>query len=187
MRRLVIHPDDTSTAFLSRVYENFDEVTLVRGDVSRSELEDLIGTHDQVTVMGHGTRDGLLSVGSFPDSPGYVIDDSFASLLAEKRSSVFIWCNAHEYVERHCLNGFYTGMFVSELGEAHLMGINGATQCEVDESNDLFANTVGASFTQGPRLMHAAARKRYGHLAKYNQIAEYNREKLYLSSNGQTK
>ncbi len=185
MKRLVIHPNDASTAFLTKVYENLDGVTLVQGDVTGAEIKRLIATHDQVMMMGHGSAFGLMSVGQFPDAPGHVIDDSFAPLLAEKDDSVFIWCNADEYVHRNRLKGFYTGMFISEVDEAYLMGIGETTQSEVDESNDLFVQAVGGLSACGPRLMHAAARHKYGHLARSNRIAKYNHERLFLSDGAQ--
>lgn len=182
-QKLVIHPRDPSTVFLNKVYENLDldEVTLVQGHVSKNQLRGLIDAHDQIMMMGHGTGAGLLSVGQFPGAPLYIIDDSFAPLLAEKSNSVFIWCNADQFVSHHNLRGFYTGMFVSEVAEASLMGLGSTTQREIDESNSTFVESIAAFSGHGPRMMHAAARQKYGNLATYNQVAKYNHERLYIS------
>ena len=182
MKTLVIHPKDNSTVFLTKAYESLDDVTLVQGDATKEQIGDMISSHDQIMMMGHGTSDGLLSVGQFPDASGYIIDDSFASLLAEKNNSVFIWCNADQYVNRHQLSGFYTGMFISEVAEAYLMGLDGTTQEEVDESNQTFVETIGALADRGPRLMHAMARHKYGQLTRHNRVARYNHERLYVSA-----
>jgi len=180
MKTLVIHPKDDSTVFLNKVYESLGDVTLIQGGVSRDRLKDMVGSHDQIMMMGHGTPHGLMSVGQF-NGNGYVIDDSFALQLAEKNNSIFIWCNADQYVNQNELSGFYIGMFISEVAEANLLGLGGTTQNEVDESNNLFVETIGAFADRGPRLMHAAARHRYERLTSHNRVAKYNYERLYVS------
>lgn len=184
MKKLVIHPKDDTTVFLTKAYERLDDVTLVQGNVTKNQIRDMISSHDQTIMLGHGTAAGLLSVGQFPGAPGHIIDHSFASQLAAKNDSVFIWCNADQYVNRYRLSGFSTGMFISEVSEAYLMGLGSTTQREVDESNGLFVETIGAVADRGPRLMHAAARHRYGQLANRNRVAKYNHERLYLSGGG---
>lgn len=182
MKTLVIHPEDRSTRFLSRVYENIDVTTLVTGGVSQLELRDMIESHDQVMMMGHGSPLGLMSMGKFPEN-GFVINDSHAPLLAKKDNSVFIWCYADQYVHYNELKGFYTGMFISEPNEAWMMNIK-ATDPEVEESNDVFGKTVGMMASRGPRLMWAAATHKgghYGRLAEKNAVARYNHERLYFS------
>ena len=184
MKTLVIHPKDESTEFLKKAYGSLADLTLVRGDATKNQIRSMIHSHDQVMMMGHGTPSGLLSVGQFPGALGHIIDDSVTPLLAEKENSVFIWCNADQFVIRNELSGFYTGMFISEVGEAYLMGLRGTTQREVDKSNDSFVETIGAFADRGPRLMHAAARHRYGQFTSHNRVAKYNRERLYVSGEG---
>jgi hypothetical protein len=181
MNRLVIHPKDRSTAFLARIYQGLDNVTLVDGGVSRNDLEDMVRDHDQVMMMGHGSPYGLMSVGQFPDRGFNVIDDSFKPVLAEKGNSVFIWCHADQYVKFHKLKGFCTGMFVSELSEARMMGIKDANAMDVDESNSLFAEAVGRIADTHPTMMHAAAKHQYGRLVAVNPVAQYNHERLYVT------
>ena len=43
--------------------------------------------------------------------------------LKKKDNSVFIWCNADQFVNRYNLKGFYTGMFISEVMEAVFCGL----------------------------------------------------------------
>jgi len=182
MKTLVIHPKDESTDFLNKVYRSIDNLTLVRDQATKNQISAMIRSHDQVMMMGHGTPNGLLSVGQFPGALGYIIDDTFAPLLAEKANSVFIWCNADQFVIKNGLGGFYTGMFISEVAEAYLMGFRDTTQREVDESNGSFVETVGTFADRGPRLMHAAARHKYGRLASHNRVAKHNYERLYVCS-----
>jgi hypothetical protein len=181
MKRLVIHPKDRSTTFLTQIYQELDNVTLVDGGVSRNDLEDMVRDHDQVMMMGHGSPFGLMSVGQFPGRPFNVIDDTFAPLLEEKDNSVFIWCNADQYVKFNKLRGFYTGMFISELSEALIMGVNDANEDDVNESNYSFVRTVSKLADFGPDLMHAAARHEYGKLTAVNPVVRYNHERLYIT------
>jgi len=180
MKQLIIHPEDRSTIFLSRLYRDLPDATIVTGGVPRAHLRKMIDQHDQVIMMGHGSPYGLLSVGRF-NGHGYVIDDSFAGQLSERDNSVFIWCNADAFVKWHRLRGFYTGMFISESAEAHMCGIPVAREDEIEESNDTFMDVVGRFIRHEPRLIWAAARHEYGKLAQRNPVAAYNHRRLYLS------
>ena len=181
MKTLVIHPRDGTTTFLNRVYEDLNEVTLVRGGADQAQIRDMIDSHDQVMLMGHGTANGLLSVGQFPDVTGYVVDAHLAPALAEKKNAVFIWCNADQYVIANELWGFYTGMFISEVCEAYLMGLTCASERQVKESNVWFGRTVGNAAKRGVEQMYAAATDRYGRLAKCNPVVQYNHARMYIS------
>ncbi len=179
MNKLVIHPNDPSTTFLSKVYENLSDVTLVRGGVEKNELMTMVDSHDQVIMLGHGTPHGLMSVGQFPGR-GFVIDDSFAPTLAKKNNSIFVWCNADQYVDWNMLRGFYTGMFVSEVSEAYMMGLRGVGQSDVDESNYAFVDILNQVAHEHPETMHASMKDRYGVLAHCNPVAQYNHDRLYV-------
>ena len=79
MSTLVIHPEDSSTWFLNRVYEDIEDLTLVTGNVSKDEVKSMIRDHDRIMMMGHGSPRGLFSVGQFPsvNNNCYIIDESF--------------------------------------------------------------------------------------------------------------
>ena len=62
MKTLVIHPQDDSTFFLDIVYRNIEDLTLITGGVSKSELREEIERHDRIMMMGHGSPGGLFSV-----------------------------------------------------------------------------------------------------------------------------
>ena len=50
MKTLVIHPEDSSTWFLNRVYENIENLTLVTGNVSKEEVKSMIRDHDRTSI-----------------------------------------------------------------------------------------------------------------------------------------
>jgi hypothetical protein len=103
------------------------------------------------------------------------------SLLKEKDNSVFIWCNADQFVEYHGLEGFYSGMFISEVGEANYCGLPGMDQSEVDESNYAFVNIISKYINEDKNIIHENVKKEYGILAEENPIALYNNNRLYKS------
>jgi len=176
MKTLIIHPKDSSTNFLRSVYESISDFTLITSG-EKSEVIRQIKNHDRIMMMGHGTPWGLLSVGQFDNL--YVIDDSTASHL-EGKECVFIWCNADKYVTRHSLKGLFSGMFISEVGEALMMGLPLVPQKTVDESNHLFAKVLGQGIERG--LYHAYHKMLgfYETLANRNIVAKYNVQRLHL-------
>ena len=95
-------------------------------------------------MMGHGSPSGLFGIGF---DRLFVVDVGLVEYLKKKENNVFIWCNADRFVNRFQLDGFYTGMFISEVGEAYYCGLPNIPQNVVDESNNQFANWVGELFT----------------------------------------
>jgi hypothetical protein len=186
MKTLVIHPHDASTDFLSPIYAGLDNVTLVTDSWSQNQIREAIQTHDQVMMMGHGSPSGLFAVGQFPtNSPfsSHVIGTSMVEALSQKDNNIFIWCNADQFVNRHGLKGFYSGMFVSEVGEAFYCKVETFTQEAVDESNNTFARQLGECLqgTRDPASIHGQIKEQYGALADTNLIAAYNHKRLYLN------
>lgn len=181
MKTLVIHPQDDTTFFLDIVYRNIEDLTLITGGVNKDYIKEQIKIHDRVMMMGHGSPGGLFSVGQFNTNNGYIIDESFVDLLRDKEDSVFIWCNADKFVERYDLKGFYTGMFISEVGEAYYCGLPDTEQPEVDESNYSFVEIMGECINYNSRLIHEIAKNRYGTLIDHNPVAKYNHERLYVN------
>lgn len=180
MKTLVIHPKDSSTDFLKPIYGGLSEVTLVTGDWPKAQIREAIQTHDQVMMMGHGGPWGMFGI-NFPDS--MIIDFTCVEALSQKDNNIFIWCNADQFVQRHGLRGFYSGMFVSETSEAKYCLLEAWDQPSVDESNDAFAHLLGACLleTRDPALMHQKISDEYGILADTNLIAKYNHQRLYLN------
>ncbi len=176
MKTLIIHPDDRSTDFLRAIYAPLKNYTLITMG-TRKEVNELIRSHDRIIMCGHGTPYGLLSVGKFEGS--FIIDYNTVPLF-EDRECVFIWCNADKFVSFYGLKGLYSGMFVSEVGEAIMMGLPKVPQKVVDESNDVFAKTLGEGIDRD--LYHAYHRmmNTYERLAETNPVARYNSERLYL-------
>jgi hypothetical protein len=162
-------------------FPDFEDVTIIRGGMTRAEVDQEIIKHDRIMMMGHGSPGGLFSVGQFIDSQGYIISHGTADILKDKEC-IFIWCNADQFVKTHNLKGLYSGMFISEVGEAMFCGLPGTPQDIVDESNSYFAKELGSVAEQSLDEMYQHIRYTYGMLAEGNAVAEYNHNRLYLNS-----
>jgi hypothetical protein len=181
MKTLIIHPEDKTTSFLDIVYQPIENKTVVTGGVTKSELNKLIEEHDRVMMMGHGSPWGLFSIGKFRNTGGFVIDQTTVPLLEEKDNSVFIWCNADQFVQKYNLKGFYSGMFISEVGEANYCGLPGTPQEVVDESNYGFCNIIAKYINDDTNTIYENVKKEYGVIAEENSVAYYNNLRLYKS------
>ena len=179
MTNLVIHPTDASTDFLSPIYANITDATIMNGGVSKDQVAKAINEHDRIIMLGHGSPYGLFSIGQFHGNNGYVIDESMVPLLYNKEC-ISIWCNADQFMNRHQLYGFYSGMFISEVGEAMYCGLPGMEQETVTASNDYFAELLGEVINEPLSVIHEHVIDNYGLLTEDNPVALYNHNRLYL-------
>lgn len=169
MKTLVIHIQDETTDFLYKVYANNNWDMIDHSNYSSDELKEVIDMYDRVVMLGHGSPDGL-----FGDY-GFIIDESFGPLLASKET-VCIWCNADQYVQRHGLTGFYTGMFISEVQEAEWMNIYDSTNKSVEFSNNKFVELLSEHiFTDGILDKIKDAYK-----VDNDSVVAYNNRRLYF-------
>jgi hypothetical protein len=102
-------------------------------------------------------------------------------VLSKKDNSIFIWCNADQFVNFHKLKGFFSGMFISEVGEAYYCGLPGTKQDEVNESNFGFCNLLSECINEPQEVMYHTIKTNYGKIAEENSVALYNHNRLYLS------
>jgi hypothetical protein len=187
MKNLIIHPEDPTTEFLSAIYVNLTNKTVVKGGITKSELRELIESHDRVLMLGHGSPYGLLSQGRFPDNSLYIIDDSMVLPLKNKSNSIFIWCHTDKFVQRHGLTGLCTGMFISEVGEAIYNGFEDIEWDMINQSNERFASIVSKYINEPIKVLYPKLVYEYELLARANPIVRFNLERLYLSYSGTNK
>lgn len=112
----------------------------------------------------------------------YIVDSLVADSLIRKDNSIFIWCNADQFVRRYNLKGMYSGMFISEVAEASYFKIP-TNQDTVDRSNNTFAQLLGERLMISDALeeIHTSVGQQYQLLAETNDIARYNSERWYIS------
>lgn len=179
MKTLIIHPTDSSTDFLKPIYEKIVNKTIINGGKTRDELKQLIEQHDRTIMMGHGCPFGLFGVNQFPDK-GLIIDKSFVDVL-KKGENIYIWCNSHRFVNNYGLKGFYSGMFISEVGESEYCGVP-SEQSVVDESNNGFSRILSKYVTESMDEIFVKVRKEYGLITSKNRVARYNHQRLFINS-----
>ena len=161
-------------------FPDFEDVTIIRGGMTKDEVDEQIKQHDRIMMMGHGAPNGLFSVGQFPQTYGLIINVDTVPLLQNKEC-IFIWCNADQFVNKHNLKGLYSGMFISEVSEAHYCGLPNTPQEVVNESNDFFAMEFGLVSDKPLNEIYDTVKYNYDVLAESNPVAEYNSNRLYLN------
>lgn len=182
MKTLIIHPDDRSTDFLRAVYAGLDNLTVITGGISVEEVHEMIVAHDRVIMLGHGTPNGLLSMGNFTSTASsfFVVDERIAKELAKKDNNIYIWCYASDFVKSHGLKGFCSGMFISEVLEAEIMGVHNQTQEAVDAQCKYFCDLVGAVADKQATDIFDHVSNEYGKWVGKCPITKYNHERLYV-------
>jgi hypothetical protein len=179
MKTLVIHAEDSSTDFLCPIYQTIENKTVLRHGNTKNEIAEQIKIHDKVIMLGHGSPEGLFSVGQFETDNSYIIDSSLTDILAEKEENLYIWCYANQFVEKFDLKGFYTGMFVSEILEALYCELPLVAQKVVDESNDGFSSIVSKYVNDSKSVLYKNTLEEYQIIANRNLVAAYNIDRLY--------
>ena len=175
MTTLIIHPADKSTDFLRPIYQDLKHKTVITGPITRDGLHALIKAHDRIIGLGHGSPSGLFSMSS-GGFGSYILGAGEVEVLRGKEL-VGIWCHCNQFMERHRLNGLYSGMFISEVSEARYYGLNEVTQADVNESNDAFAKILGREMIRNPHeefMLWGRVKIQYTELANWNLVAEYN-------------
>ena len=136
MKTLVIHPYDPSTEFLSVIYKDHPEWTVMTDDLSKKTIIEAIKNHDHIIMMGHGSPYGLFDL----LNNRLLIDSTYVYLLREKQCTC-IWCDADQFVQKYKLKGLYTGMIISDYDEAMSEG-KSVQGDDIEESNAMFAHAM---------------------------------------------
>ena len=181
MKNLIIHPEDPTTDFLSQIYAQLTNKTVIRGGISKSEIPKLIESHDRVLMLGHGSPWGLMNLDQFPDADSYIIDDSMVLSLKNKTNNLYIWCHADQFVQRHGLSGLCSGMFLSEMIELLYYGFDDLDLNMIDQSNERFASIVSKYLNESMEILYQKLLIEYGIITRTNPIARFNLERLYLT------
>jgi hypothetical protein len=179
MKTLVIHPEDRSTDFLKPIYANIKRKTILSKNTSRDVLLAKIRSHDTIIMLGHGSSSGLFNVSGIGKGV-MVIGESMVEELRDKQL-IAVWCNADKFIEHHQLPALYSGMFISEVGEARYCGVQG-DQAMVDESNNVFAALLGRMLgesTTDLKTIHSMVGESYEELGEVNAVAKYNSDRWF--------
>jgi hypothetical protein len=178
MNSLIIHPADPSTDFLKDIYASWQDYDLITGSCNNRQISRALQNAERLFLLGHGCTSGLLAIDQFDDDRLTVVDKEHVPYLKNKPHSLYIWCHANVFVEEHGLEGFYTGMFISEMAEAKYFGLE-VSEAEISFSNALFAQIVGQNLHLAPRELLEVVQKAYGKFEATHQVIEFNLKRLY--------
>lgn len=137
---IIIHVDTfEDTARLKMVYNNLDW-NVILYNPTREEVEKELSINDDDTIMllGHGTSNGLFN----KDWSGYVFDWRIAKKYCKDRKIIGIWCHASEFADNLNLHGFFTSMFISNIGEAITFGFHNNTDEDILDEVNFFSNKI---------------------------------------------
>ena len=193
-RTLVIHPKDSSTDFLSKIYQNKGWNVCTFWPDNRDSFKEYIKLYDRIIMLGHGTPDGLLNINDFYTiekqeilsenvNSFLVIDWSFADILQQKET-VTIWCNSDQFAKRYKLPGLHTGMIISEVHEAKFsIGCAPLNAAETLDNMNLFAEVVGRHIDNENLIeMQKLIREQYN---GDDAVSDFNRKNIIiLDENG---
>lgn len=167
-KTLVIHPKDVTTDFLTSLYSDNKDWTVINDNPSRKYLTEQIKLHDRIIMLGHGTEHGLIGFKRL------VIDSNWVYLLRQKEC-VFVWCNADVFVKKYDLTGFYTGMIISEYDEALMYCLHNFNGKDIEESNTLFSDSLKNCIKDSNMLDHMKA----NYHSTENPVIMFNQDNLY--------
>ena len=151
---IVVHPTDPSTVMLGKVYEGFENVKLFNSVEQRDEMLAAIAAaprEEPIMLLGHGCPNGLYDLMAWD----MMVGGPDAELLKDRPNLIGIWCYASSYAAKHGLKGFFSGMFISEGGEATMVGVD-ATEEEANAHAWDFAERLGDLLRQGLPLEDVA-------------------------------
>ena len=166
MKTLVIHPKDYTTDMLSAIYSDKDW-TIITTNVSKKILKNQIKSHDRIVMLGHGTDKGLIEFDHL------IIDSTYVYLLRDKKC-VCVWCNADIFFTKYKLNGFYTGMIISDSDESYMYSVP-CTLDDIDTSNTLFAKSIQDAIDSDDMLLEVKST----YDSKDNNIINFNKHNIY--------
>jgi len=180
-KNLVIHPSDISTTFLTPIYRELKNSTVIEEKSSYDEVLKKCQENNRVLMMGHGSPQGLFSVGRFGDVfwMPYIIDYMHVPVFRKQDENVYIWCDANQFVEKYKLKGFYTGMFISEVSEAAYCGLGVVSKSLVEQSNNAFSEILSKYVNHSKQKIYDSVKKEYEIIANDNIVAAYNHSRLY--------
>jgi len=168
MKTLVIHPLDSSTLFLSKIYADTDFTVIRDPFYSKSKLKRDILAHDVIIMLGHGTECGLIS------GNRYLIDSQMVFLL-RKKICYGVWCDSYHFFKRYSLSGLCSGMIISEYDEALTYCLYDFSADDIKKSNNILSFLLRRYIVDKRPLKTLLSF--YSKLK--NPITDFNKDKFY--------
>lgn len=167
MKCLFIHPKDITTDFLKPIYKGLRNKTVISENFSDIEQE-LQKDYDTVVLLGHGWMGGLVD----KRESRTIFGGEYAENIRNK-NVISIFCNAYDYMHIYKIDGFATGMFISEPAEAVAYDVV-ATKEQINSSNALFAEVIKNAIRKHIKDIYHYVKKYY--VEEGNPVVKINRQ-----------
>jgi len=133
---------DVDTSLLPKLWEGIEGARVIEltrdSDYTFEDICKAISEEkDFILFCGHGSPYGLFS----PDWSSYVLSYLNVDLVHAKKV-VGIWCHASEFAYQNDLEGFFSWMFISNVGEAYCNGCTNTSSDEINASTTRFCGLV---------------------------------------------
>lgn len=181
---LVIHPKDRTTAFLSALYDGADNAVVISENISRADLNHRLHhtpKSERILLLGHGSEKGLFwrEDDANAEFDAVVLGHPHSYHLRNHGGNIVaVFCNADKFAQAEHLHGLFTGMIVSELGEAAEFGIV-TTEEELASENVKFAQRLRSLLNENIPLYEIPERM----LAlddRHSPLTEFNYRRIYF-------
>lgn len=117
---------DMDTMVLSELWDGLENMKVIEITRRTAESRKIVNKaieeeKDLLILCGHGSSKGLFS----PDSSNvqYLVDSCNVNLI-KSTQLIGIWCFASKFAEENNLKGFFSNMFISNIGEAIRYGVS---------------------------------------------------------------
>lgn len=144
---LVMHPEDRTTAFLSKLYEGMEDTIVIKDNLSKREMNHIlhhIPKTERIMLLGHGCYKGLYwrADDSKPEFDSIVVSHSHSFHLRNHGSNIVaVFCHADRFFETEKIHGLCTSMIISEKSEAIAENIE-TTEEEIERENLKFVTRL---------------------------------------------
>ena len=169
---------DVDTLLLARIWRGIEGVHVVEVTPSTENYDELIADaitneEDTLVICGHGTVAGLLHP-TFERFEYLIHSLNYQDIRA--RNVIGIWCHASDFAERHHVNGFFTGMFISNINEAYRYGIYGVNEATIHESEVYFCDRLNRLLKENIPLVewNSRLRTQLNESHDVNDVDRYN-------------
>jgi len=178
-KTIYLHVEDPTTTFLSELYKDVPQSTIINKGLSKNQVLDQIEWHDRAVFLGHGTSLGMLNFQMFTDTNGYIIDEDAVPFLKQKTNSVFIWCYASDFQRKYGLEGISSSMFISQEDELWVGNLSSNMAKYIEPSNAIFVSILKECMHLNNQKMYEYLKEHYGKVAQTNPVAKFNCDHLY--------
>lgn len=103
--------NDTDTKVLSYIWEGIANVKVLKTyESSQKDIDEAVKNEKDVLILcGHGSDEGLFGKNMYAVDKNSEINAKYV---------IGVWCHAKQFAKKYHIKGFFTSMYISNMGEA---------------------------------------------------------------------